>query len=198
MKAKTPLFLVLILFLLSAAGKRTYMGQRVFDMSFAIAGGKTVSLPVTDAGPIPAENRTVKIESAGIAIRPAVLGSSSTSFDPPHGEALLSWGFMFTLKTSKTLERVAVEEVFPSDVARVLVNDQSPSLRGKVWSGGTVGVAPDPASALWLFTDEPSVFVFRFTIEVAGKTPVVLYQPAWFSQASKEMFRRTIVRINGG
>jgi hypothetical protein len=187
MKAKIPL-LVTLLFLSSAARERTYMGYRVIDMEFPITGGKKVSLPMTDAGPIPAEDRAFKIEVAGFSIQPSILGPK---------QALLAWNFALTAKASKTLERVVVEEVFPTDVAKVLVDDQSPSLSGKMWSGGAAGVEANPASTAWLFTEEASVFVFRFTITPAGRPPVVLYQPAWFSPPVKEVFRQKIMQING-
>jgi len=186
---KTKTLLVLLLLLATAARERTYMGQPVVDMQFSIAGGKTVSLPVTDGGPIPAEDRDFKIEAAGFSIQPSLFGSK---------QALLAWQFGLTSKTSKTLDRVVVEEVFPSDVSKVLVDDQSPSLSGKMWSGSTVGVAPNPTSTPWLFTEKASIFVFRFTITPAGSgRPVVLHQPAWFSRPVKEQFQQTIARING-
>ncbi len=200
MKLRLPL-LVAAGLLLAAAGKpRTYMGHAVREMQFPIAGGEVVSLPVTDAGPIPAENRAFKIEYAGLNIQPAL-------FEPKR--ATLVWGFALTAKSGKALDRVVVEEVFPSDVAKVLVDDQTPSLRHATrepgpgdradgWLGGTAGVEPTSASTPWLFTQEASIFVFRFRIHPAGKDPVVLYQPAWFSSPAKEAFRQTIVRINGG
>jgi len=187
MKAK--ILLVLLFLLATAARERTYMGHQVVDMQFPIAGGKTVSLPVTDAGPIPAEDRAFKIEAAGLSIQPSLFGSK---------QALLAWQFGLTSKTSEALERVVVEEVFPGNVAKVLVDDQSPSLSGKMWSGSTAGVEPNPTSTPWLFTEESSTFVFRFTITPAdSKRPVILYQPAWFSRPVKEKFLQTIASMNG-
>lgn len=198
MKLRLP-FLVVASLLLAAAGKpRTYMGYEVREMQFPVAGGEVVSLPVTDAGPIPAENRAFKIEVAGFNIQPAL-------FEPKR--ATLVWQFSLTAKSGTALERVVVEEVFPGDVAKVLVDDQTPSLvhatrepgpgdRADRWLGSTAGVEPTSASTPWLFTQEASIFVFRFRIHPAGRAPVVLYQPAWFPPPSKEAFRQTIVRIN--
>lgn len=160
------------------------MGQPVVDMQFPIAGGKTVSLPVTDAGPVPAEDGAFKIEAAGFYLNPSPADSK---------RALLGWHFGLTSKASETLRRVVVEEVFPSDVAKVLIDDPSPSLSARMWSGDTVGVEPSPDSTPWLFTEDASVFVFRFTITSSGgQSPVVLYQPAWFSRPAKETLRQTI------
>lgn len=174
------------------------MGYEVREMQFPIAGGEVVSLPVTYAGPIPAENRAFKIEVAGFNIQPAL-------FEPKR--ATLVWQFSLTAKSLKALDRVVVEEVFPSDVAKVLVDDKAPSLQHAVreprpgdradrWLASTAGLEPSSTSTPWLFTPEASIFVFRFTIEAAGKSPVVLYQPAWFSSPAKEAFRQTIARIN--
>ncbi len=200
MKLRLPL-LVVASVLLAAAGKpRTYMGYAVREMQFPIAGGEVVSLPVTDAGPIPAENRAFKIEVAGFSITPAL-------FEPKR--ATLTWQFSLTAKSGKALDRVVVEEVFPSDTAQVLVDDRTPALkhtarepgpgdRADRWLGVTAGVEPTSASTPWLFTEKASIFVFRFRIHPAGGAPVVLYQPAWFSSPAKEAFRQNIARINGG
>ena len=102
-----------------------------------------------------------------------------------------------TAKASNKLERVVVEEVHPSKVAKVMVDDQSPALKEKAWSGSSASAESNPNSTAWLFSDETSVFVFRFTITSAGSPPVVLYQPAWFSLSSKVAFRQVVTRING-
>jgi hypothetical protein len=184
MKNTTLLPLVIAsLLLVAAAPERTYMGHRVVDRDFTIAGGETVSLPVTDAGPIPAENPAFKIEVAGVSIQKSIAGPK------------LAWKFALTAKTAKTLEHVLVEEVHPSEVAKVLVDDPSPSLQDKIWSSATAGIEPNPGTTAWLFTEEASVFVFRFTITPAGGPSVVLYQPAWFAPPQKEAFRQAIAQI---
>lgn len=186
MKIKTLLVVVTSL-VLAAASERTHMGYKVTDMQFPIAGGKTVSLPVTDAGPIPAENEAFKIEAAGVGIQPSIV-------DPK--QANLSWGFSLTSKASKSLEHVLVEEVYPTEVAKVIVDDRSPSLKDQKWFGSPAGIEPGPSTTAWLFAEEGSVFVFRFTITPVGSRPVVLYQPVWLSQSSKAMFRQAVARIN--
>jgi len=188
MKAKTLLIVVTSILVLYAAKERTYMGYQVVDKEFSIAGGKTVRLPVTQAGPIPAENQDFKIEAAGLSVHPSPLNSK---------QAALAWGFSLTDKASKALERVVVEEVYPSSTARTVVDDHSPSLQEKLWSGSSASVEPNPIFTPWLFDDRDSVFVFRFTITPAGSPPVVLYQPAWYSRPIKEQFRQVVAAING-
>jgi len=192
MKAKVLLTLGTILLLslsTASARERTYMGHPVSDMKFPIAGGQEVSLPVTDAGPIPAEDKDYKIEVAGFSITPSLLRPK---------QAALAWQFALTAKGSQTLEHVKVEEVYPDDAVTVLVDDPSPSLQKKVWSRSSVGVEPNPISVPWLFKEGSSVFVMRFTISPAGKPPVVLYQPVWFSKPVKETFRQQVLQINAG
>jgi len=188
MKAKTLLIVVISILFLSAARERTYMGYQVVDKEFPIAGGKTVSLPVTQAGPIPAENQDFKIEAAGVSVQPSTLNPR---------QAALVWHFVLTDKASKALERVVVEEVYPDAVAAIVVDDHSPALKEKTWSGASASVEPSPIFTDWLFHDGDSVFVFRFTITPAGRPPVVLYQPAWYSRPIKEQFRQVVATING-
>jgi hypothetical protein len=189
MKAKNLFLLAAVFLLTSAARERTYMGQKVVDLSVPIVGGETLSLPVTAAGPIPAENRAFKVEVAGFNVHPSLVGPR---------EATLSWGFVFTSKASKELARVLVEEVYPGEVAKVVVDDRSPALKDKMWSGRSAAVLPSPDTTAWLYIEEPSLFVFRFTITPLGKSPVVLYQPAWFSPPVKGQFRQVIMNINAG
>ncbi|HTG35492.1 MAG TPA: hypothetical protein VLB76_21435 [Thermoanaerobaculia bacterium] len=188
MKTKNWLIVSVIFLSLSAASERTYMGYPVVDMKFPIAGGKAVSLPVTEAGPIPAEDRAFKIEAAGISIQPLL-------FSPKR--ATLAWQFALTAKSFETLEHVTVEEVYPDEVAKVLVDDQSPALKEKTWSGSSIGVEPDLKSTPWLFSEGDSIFVFRFTINSKGKPPAILYQPAWISQSAKRMSQLSVKQTNG-
>ncbi|HWM93252.1 MAG TPA: hypothetical protein VN493_20990 [Thermoanaerobaculia bacterium] len=188
MKTKTLLIAAAVSLLGVAASERTYMGHRVIEMQFPIAEGKKVSLPMTDAGPIPAEDKNFKVEAAGVSLQPMFLSPKNAN---------LTWGFALTAKASQNLERVTVQEVHPSEVAKAFVDDQSPALKGQVWSGSAVGVEPNPNSTAWLFQDGSSIFVFRFTIKPVGKRAVVLYQPVRFSQPAKEALRMTIRQITG-
>lgn len=184
---KTILSFLTVL-LAGCASQNTYMGHKVVDMPFTVAGGKTVSLPITDAGPIPAENQSFKIEVAGFTVGP--------SKDNPS-QAMLTWRFGLTAKSSQTLERVVVEEVAPAAVEKLLVEDHAPALKDKVWSGSSQPIEASKTSTPWLYTDKASIYVFRFTIKARGEPDAVFYQPAWFSKPAKEKFREMIAKING-
>ena len=174
--------------LASVALGREFMGHKVIETPFAIAGGTTVVLPMTDAGAIPAEDGKVKIEVAGLIINPSKENSKL---------AVLTWTFGLTAK-SKNIESISVAEVAPTESEIVLVNDQIPKLAKKYWIGSTPPVVVTHETVPWLFVDDTSTFVFRFTINERGKAPRVLYQPTSFSGETKAYFREMVAKIDGG
>ncbi|MEO8064087.1 MAG: hypothetical protein ABI821_15235 [Pseudomonadota bacterium] len=165
------------------------MGQKVIDAPFAIAGGNTVMLPVTDAGAIPAEDRKAKIEVAGFIV---------TRSENEPKLAMIVWNFGLTNKSIKNIESVTVAEVAPAELETPLINDTAPNLVKRYWVGATPPVAATRESVPWLFKEGSTIFVFRFTISEPGKKPHVYLQPAWFSNEVKTHFREVIARINGG
>jgi hypothetical protein len=171
--------IALLLVVVLAGGARAGTGQKIANMPFPIAGGQTVLLPVSDGGPIPAENDEVKIEVAGF-----VIGPSPTDPKVP----LLTWKFAFTPKKGQTIEQVVVEEVAAADAAQLLVSDEIPRLDEGFWRGTSRPFMADPESQRWLYSNSPSVFVFKFSIAFEGVPVQVLYQPSWFpAQAKKAM-----------
>jgi hypothetical protein len=176
----------ILLCLTSVALGREFMGHKVIETPFAIAGGTTVVLPMTDAGAVPAEDGKVKIEVAGPIINISKENSKL---------AVLTWTFGLTAKI-KDIESISVAEVAPTETEIVLVNDQMPKLAKKYWIGSTPPVVVTHEAVPWLFTDDTSTFVFRFVINERGKTPRVLYQPTRFSGEAKAYFRAMIAKIN--
>ena len=161
----------------SAANSNGTSESDVRDMPFVIAGGKIVSLPATDAGPIPAENDYCKIEAAGI-------GMGHDHRDPKR--ILMFWGFSVRMKSSEAPERITIEEVAPSDVEKLVLDDMKPILHDSVWSTRTSPIEPNAQATPWVYSDKATIFVFRFTIKPIGKAPIVMYQPAWFPVSSKQ------------
>jgi len=168
---------------------REFMGHKVVDVPFQIAGGTTVALPITDAGPIPAEDRKARIEVAGFSI-------TRSKGDPKL--ALIVWTFGLTNKSIKSIESILVSEVAPADVEKPLVKDAAPKLQEKYWTASTAPALATRESLPWLFTDGASTFVFRIAINEAGKDSRVYFQPAWFTKEAKAHFREMIARISGG
>jgi len=163
------------------------MGYKVVNFPFPIAGGEIVRLPTADAGPIPAENREVKIEVAGFAVGPS-------PEDPK--KAVLVWHFGFTAKRLRELESVEVAEVSPSDVAVPLIVDSKPELIENYWKSTISGVPVGSETTPWLYEEKASIFVFRFTLKQKNKKAFVLYQPAWFSAEAKDEFRAIAARLS--
>lgn len=167
---------------------REFMGLKVIDVPFVVAGGKTVLLPVTDAGPIPAEDRKARIEAAGFII-------ARTEDNPKL--ALIVWTFGLTNKSIKSIQSISVAEVAPTDVDIPLVHDAAPHLQEKYWTGNATPIAATRELVPWLFADGASTFVFRITINEGGNDSRVYLQPAWFSSEVKAQYREMIAKING-
>lgn len=162
-------------------------GAGIHNKSFKIAGGETISLPMSDAGPIGAENDKAKVLVAGFVVGPS---------KEKEKQAILAWSFDLEAKpTLKNLEAVKVEEVAPSKIAITLIEDNTPVLKDGVWSGNASPIPANQASIPWLFSNERSEFVFRLTIKPVGEPSFVLYQPAWFSSAAKQGFRKIIEHV---
>lgn len=172
-KIMRMLFSVLPLLLVGCTPTRTYQGQPVKDVPFVIAGGQVIQHPITDGGPLPAENEFFKIEAAGLA------------FSRDQGNPTLRWVFGMTGKKGQKVDRVLIEMVAPHDPALVLVDDKNPSFKGRNWSASTIPFPATKDKTPWLYQPNASVFVFRFTISVSGQTDQILFQPTWFSARMK-------------
>lgn len=169
--------IVIMVALAGCASQRSYHGQKVTDMPFPVAGGTTLMLPVTDGGPIPAQNDDIKIQVAGFVLHRAADHRSAPE---------LSWTFAFTSRTGHRIEQVLVEEVGQGSTPRLMLADGAPRLEGGNWSGSTKAVSADPESAPWLYANSASVFVFKFSIKPEGMPVQTLYQPSWFSAQAKQ------------
>ena len=71
---------VLLTIHMACACAQQYMGHTVTNMPFPIARGKTVSLPVTDAGPIPAENEKIGYADFVVEITDLAFRNRSAKF----------------------------------------------------------------------------------------------------------------------
>jgi hypothetical protein len=165
----------------------TFQGRPIVYMPFVIAGGKTVDLATTDAGPIPAENDRVVIQAAGFRVEPS---------KENHRVAALTWVFGFKSKTDEAFDEVLIEEVSPSPTPITYIRDSAPTLDDKLWLRDRVSLGVTPATVPWLYSTTTTVFVFKFTIKAKGAAPIEIYQPAWFPQGAKEYFLAMAARLN--
>jgi len=167
---KYRLAVLLASFLLSAcATGPTYLGHAVSESPFKVDGGKTVNLPVTRAGALPAENENYKIEGAGFF--------SSLEKGSPS-ESKLTWAFSFVSKKSDELDSVVVEQVTDSGGLELVVKDNFPALKNKNWVGRSTPVSMTKDLSPWLYSSSDSTFVFKFTIKAKDGSSIVMYQPS--------------------
>jgi len=171
-------------FLLSAcATGPTYLGHSVSETPFKVDGGKTISLPVTNVGALPAENEDYKIEGAGFN---ASLKKGSPS------ESKLTWAFSFVSKKSAELDSVVVEQVTDSGGLELVVKDNSPVLKNKNWVGWSAPASMTKELSPWLYSSSDSTFVFKFTIKAKDGSSIVMYQPSIISSRAKAMYLQVI------
>jgi len=182
MKSRIGTLLASALLSACAAGP-TYLGQAVSQVPFIVDGGRTVSLPVTRAGALPAENDEYKIESAGFF--------GSLKKGNPR-EAELVWTFSFQSKKPIGLDSVIVEKVTTSGGLELAVKDDSPTLSNKNWVGRSIPTSITRESTPWLYSGSDSTFLYKFTIRRRDGSEVVMYQPSIYAGGYKANVLRTI------
>lgn len=182
MKCRIAALLVAMSLQACATGP-TYLGYSVSDMPFKADGGKTVHLPMTRAGSVPAENEEYKIEGAGFMV---ALKKGDAK------ESQLTWTFSFLSKKRADLDYVVVEQVTPSGALQGIVKDSLPVLKNGSWTGRAVPMAMTKDLVPWLYLDGDSTFLFKFTIKAKDQNPIVMYQPSLAYKASKALSLRVL------
>lgn len=161
----------------------TYMGHPVHQAAFKVDAGKTISLPVTRAGALPAENEHYKIEFAGFS-------ASVKKGNPAESE--LVWGFGLSVKNAIELASVMIEVVTTNGELKKVVEDRTPTLNGKGWTGRMPPLPMTRDAVPWLYKKGNSTFVFKFTIQAKDGSSAVLYQPSVISSGAKSMYLQLI------
>jgi len=186
---KSIVCFVLVLFLAGcgATTQKTYMGYKVFDVSYPVANNQILSFPTTDAGPIPAENDNYKIEVTGFSVGPS-------KEDPK--KALLTWHFTVKSKKINKIETIQIDEIAPTYVEKMVLIDTDPTIKNGLWSGSLEPIEASSTSTPWLYAEKASFYVYRFTIKAENSEPVILNQLAWFSKPAKKSFQYNIKKIN--
>lgn len=170
--------------LLSAcANGPTYLGYPISEASFKVDGGKTVSLPVTRAGALPAENSDYKIEGAGF--------SAALEKGKPN-ESKLTWGFSFVSKKAAELDSVVVEQVTAAGELELVVKDNAPILKRNNWVGRSAPVSMAKDVSPWLYSGDDSTFVFKFTIRAKDGNSIEMYQPSIIASRLKSVYLQVL------
>ncbi len=141
---------------------------------FKIAGGQTVKCAVTDAGPLPAESGPYKMVGAGFALGP----------DSSGKHMALIFAFDLTVDKKGKPTHVLIEDVSGSS-AVAMVDDPSPKIEKKSWSGSAKPTTISETSTPWIFEDKPTIMIFKVTISAKDTKDVVLYQPAYYPAQMK-------------
>ncbi|MBU1122158.1 MAG: hypothetical protein KKF54_05655 [Candidatus Omnitrophica bacterium] len=165
---KQFLFIILSLFILVSIVNAQ---EQFFEIKSS--EGKTLQLPVTDAGPVPFENEIAKIEMAGFGI---------TLQD---NKFLLYWIFGLKSKIDTKLNSVRVFDVTPGSGTILLVGDDSPNLVKNYWKKSLTPNEINKDNFPWLFEKGTTIKLFKFTLQFKDKE-IELYQLAWYSQQVKE------------
>jgi hypothetical protein len=153
--------------------------SNVQEMPFKIAGGKTISVKISDQGAVSAENEKIKITATAV-----IIGPSRESKKIPA----LIWSFGLKSKTNDEISKITVENVFPSDPAVLLHTDNQPKLKNGDWIGQLENGDPNGGGNAWLKTKKLSAFIFKFTVFFKGGAETTLYQLSVFSEDDKDFF----------
>ncbi|MBI2308175.1 MAG: hypothetical protein HYU78_12815 [Rhodocyclales bacterium] len=170
---------LLALLLAACATGPTYLGRPVSEMPFRVDGGVVVTLPMTSAGALPAENAQYRIEMAGL--------HAALSPGQPE-QSQLTWGFSFRIKQAETVESVSVERVTEAGELLPVVEDRVAAVKDGSWIGRSRPQEMTRAASPWLYQPLDSTFLFKFTIRASGKVPTVLYQPSLISRQAKAAY----------
>jgi hypothetical protein len=147
--------------------------------SIPIAGGQSVRLDRQGQGFKPAENDRVVITDTGL---------QTVNLD---GNYYVRWSFSIRPKQAAALGAIRIEDVSDS-APLLLVNDVAPQQNGGKWTENAGLMEVSSTSNRWLFEPNPTVRVFRFTINEVDGRSYVLYQGVLYSPASKDAIRAMV------
>lgn len=165
----------IIAFLTSCASNTSPQEPKVLMVGFKIAGGEIVKCPTTDGGPLPAEFGSYKMEDAGPIIEK----------DSDGKRMFMVFTFGMSVKQNAEPNHIKVEDV-TDDNALTIVDDTSPKPENGYWKANADPVLITRESVPWLYDTEPTIKIFRITIEDKNSPEkIILYQPAWFPVVAK-------------
>jgi len=102
------------------------------------------------------------------------------------GDGRLIPSFGFEAKTKKKIIKVQVEEVSGAS-PKMMVEDLAPVISEQRWKGDSKPSPITKEANPWAFERGPTMFIYRFTVELEGESkPVVIYQAAVFGDQFKE------------
>jgi len=172
------------LFALPLAG----FSQPTETIEIGIAGGQKITANISRGGPVRAEDLRMKIEWAGIGIRPNPTNSREPEF---------LWNFSLQNKSTHNVAAVTVDDV-TFDPVKTMVGDLEPVLQDEVWRGLAEPIVITKEALPWVYDDRVEMRVFRFTVRYDDDQRSVLYQLAMFQPLAKEQIREAAALVRSG
>ena len=163
---------LLVLFLLQP---QTLQSQGT-EHSIQIYGDRKVSVTIQNGMPVPAEDKFIKIQAAGLMM-------SKDKTDP--SKQIYHWAFGLSSKTDRVIKSIRIDELSKNKPDRPVIEDLKPQFKDKYWSNQTDGRPTDEATAPWLHDKKNSQFLYKFTIDFENGDPSTLVQMAVISNMAK-------------
>ena len=158
------------------AAPAEFMGMKVSEKTFTVAGGKKIVLHVTQVGPIPEENEQARFDMAG-----------PTWDMQREGAPTYTWMFGLALKGGVRPARIIVEDVTERQPTQ-LVDDKAPKLHSREgnaadWTGSSeqCNITRSNECAKWMFAYNTTFKIFRMAMTLPDGTISELYQGAKFT-----------------
>jgi len=151
-----------------------------------VFGQDKIEIVFNNGLPLPAEDKNIKIEVAG-------LGAGADKTEPTKRS--IFWIFGFTQKNDSKVTRIQIEELFQGKPARLVIVDGMPEIKNKQWSWSGEKLIISNETTPWLYDSKTSGFLFRFTIQFENGNQTILHQLSVISpQAKKYLFGSTEIK----
>ena len=134
-------------------------------IQFKIFNGETVTPILNNGTPSLVENAFIKIDKPKIIYSPSKL--------------MIDWIFGLTNKCDRKIKKIRIEESYTDKPNCIKLKDTDPKFIRHQWSGQTAQTDDSPISKTmipWLYENNDSYFLFRFTVEFEVGEPSVLTQ----------------------
>lgn len=184
---KFKIFILCVVPLLfGCSATERYKGLLVYEKEFRVSGGRSVKVPVTDLGPVPAENSEFRVENANL-----IIGSQDKTPDIPE----IFWIFEVVIKKNISLKKVVIKRVGPPDNEIQMINDENPQIKAVKWVGIGARTFIDDKDNEWVLQKEQSIFIFEFKLIYNLNEESILYQTVLIPEEAKTKYRKVINKI---
>ena len=149
----------------------------VKQLNVRVADGTVVSIPYSEGLPLPVENELFTVTNAGFGVPRPKTGTAPLT---------LKWIFELRLKKDVPVDSIVVEEVHQAAIPASYVRDAQPGFKAGAWLGMTDEMPAAKEVAPWLYRDENTLFIFKFTVRPRAAAEIVAYQASIISSRAKQ------------